>query len=163
MVNDAGSGGEAVHARPRRLRRVCWLAACAVVALFTGVALLLGIRTGDGPAFPVADQVAMVLLGVLIAAAVLAFTRPRLDADAEGVRIRNVVGGYRLPWSVVRAVRFDDGSPWASLELVDDDLVAVMAVQAADGDRAVAAVRRLRALLRHHQGHGRAGPATGAG
>ncbi|MBX6721880.1 MAG: PH domain-containing protein, partial [Dactylosporangium sp.] len=62
----------------------------------------------------------------------------------------NVIGGYELPWEVVRAVRFERGAPWVSLELVDDDLVAVMAIQRADKEHAVAAARALRAMLRRY-------------
>ena len=58
----------------------------------------------------------------------------------------NVVGGYDLPWSVVRAVRFDRNSPWATLELANDEQVSVHALQAADKDYAVDGVRALRAL-----------------
>ena len=48
---------------------------------------------------------------------------------------------------MVRRIRFDKGNPWVSLELEDDEVVAVMAVQAADKEHAVAAARQLRALL----------------
>jgi hypothetical protein len=47
---------------------------------------------------------------------------------------------------VVRAVRFDRNSPWATLDLFDDDQVSVHALQAADKDYAVQGVRTLRAL-----------------
>jgi hypothetical protein len=103
---------------------------------------------GEGAAtFQAGDQWAMIGLGVLLALGVLSLTRPRVIADTRHIRIRNVVGGYDLPWEVVRAVRFERGAPWVTLELQDDDIVAVMAVQAADKDRAVAAVQALRALL----------------
>jgi hypothetical protein len=48
-------------------------------------------------------------------------------------------------------VRFDRHSPWATLLLTNDDELAVSAVQAADGQHALAAVRGLRALLADHQ------------
>ncbi|TAL12357.1 MAG: PH domain-containing protein, partial [Frankiales bacterium] len=58
-----------------------------------------------------------------------------------------VMGEKLVPWQVVRAVRLDDGSPWASLDLQDDDTLALFAIQSNDGDRAVEAVLGLRALL----------------
>jgi hypothetical protein len=88
----------------------------------------------------------MIGLGVLIGLGILAFTRPRVRADAAGIKIRNVVGGYDLPWSVVRKVRFDRNSPWATLELLDDETVSVHALQATDKEYAVDGVRALRAL-----------------
>jgi hypothetical protein len=139
----------AVSFRPRRLRRVCWASAAAVVIVFTAVSFgLRGSLGGDSPGvYQRGDQLAMIGLGVLAAAGILLFARPLVIADEHTVRIRNVVGGYDLPWEVVRAVRFDRGSAWASLELSDDDVVGVMAVQAGDKEYAVEAVRALRALL----------------
>jgi Bacterial PH domain len=137
-----------VRARPRRARVVCWLAAVAVVVVFSLVATGLRGTTGEGgAAFQSGDQLAMVGLGVLAALGILMFTRPRVEADARGVRVRNIIGSYDLPWEVVRAVRFNRGAPWVTLDLQDDDVVAVMAVQAADREYALAAVRGLRSLL----------------
>lgn len=149
---------DVVRARPQRLRLVCWISAVAIVAVFTAVATALRGETEGGGAFGRGDQAAMVGLGLLMAAGVLAFTRPRVEADSERVRVRNVVGGYDLPWSAVRAVQFHDGSPWASLELADDDTVAVLAVQAADKEYAVTAVRGLRRLLAEYRERDAADP-----
>ncbi len=125
---------------------VCWIAAIAVLVIFSAVAT--GLRGSQGRVvFGVADQIAMVGLGLLGAAGILAFTRPRVVADGNGIRIRNVVGSYDIPWQVVRSVQFGRGAPWASLELADDDVVAVMAIQAADKEYAVATVRQVRELL----------------
>ncbi len=132
--------------RPVRLTRVCRVAAVLLVLVFTVVAVSL--RQGGGAdVFGVADQVAMVVLGLLLAGVVLAFTRARVEADERGVRVRNVLGERTLPWQVVRGVRLDEGSPWASLDLHDDDTVALLAVQANDRERAVRAVIALRELL----------------
>ena len=133
--------------RPKRIRWVAGIAAAAVSILFTVLSFGLHGRTGTGlGTFQRGDQAAMIGLGVLIGLGILAFTRPRVSADADGITIRNVVGGYQLPWSVVRAVRFDRNSPWATLDLFDDDQVSVHALQAADKDYAVQGVRALRAL-----------------
>ncbi len=133
--------------RPKRIRWVAGPSAAAVVVLFTVLSFSLHGATGEGPGqFARGDQTAMIGLGVLIGLGILAFTRPRVRADAEGVHIRNVVGGYDLPWSVVRAVRFDRSSPWATLELHNDETVSIHALQAADKQYAVEGVRVLRAL-----------------
>lgn len=139
-----------VHARPRRLTQVCWAVAVLVLVLFALVAYALG-TTGGGPTdvtFRLGDQLAMFGVGVLVAGAVLLFTRARVDADLDGVRVRNLAGDKDLPWAVVRGVRLDDGAPWAVLDLHDDETVQLLAVQANDGDRAIEAVLGLRALLR---------------
>lgn len=133
--------------RPRRLVVVCWVVAVGVVAAFTVLAYAL--PNGATEAAPVrrSDQVAFFLLGCLIAAVPVAFTRARVRADERGVWIRNGLGERFLPWQVVVAVRLDEGAPWASLELQDDETKALLAVQANDGERAVEAVLALRRLL----------------
>ncbi|HEX5740719.1 MAG TPA: PH domain-containing protein [Pilimelia sp.] len=137
-----------VRLRPRRSRVVCRVAAGALFVVFAGVATVLRTPANQSgvAAFGAGDQVAMVLLGGLGAALILALARPRVEADADGIRVRNLVGGYALPWSAVRAVRFGRHAPWASVELHNDDVLAVMAVQAADRQYAVDGVRALRAL-----------------
>ena len=133
--------------RPRRIRWVAGIAAAAVMILFTVLSFGLRGATGMGRGeYQRGDQLAMIGLGLLIGVAVLAFTRPRVRADAERIQVRNVVGSFDLPWSAVRAVRFDRHSPWAALELHDDETVALHALQAADKDYAVDGVRTLRAL-----------------
>jgi hypothetical protein len=137
----------AVEFRPKRVRLVAGIAGAAIFLLFTALSFGLKGSTGDGYGqFQSGDQFAMIGLGVLGALGALVFTRPRVRADAAGVRIRNVVGGYDLPWGVVRSVRFDRNSAWAVLELHDDETVPVHALQAADKEYAVAGVRTLRAL-----------------
>jgi hypothetical protein len=132
--------------RPKRVRVVAWCAAGALVVLFTLIATLLS----GGEVFQPGDQAAMIGLGVAFGAGILTMARPRIEADARGVRIRNVIGGYDLPWAVIRAVRFNAGTAWANLELKDDDVVSVMAIQRADKEHAVTAVRGLRALLERY-------------
>ena len=137
-----------VVARPRRLTRVCW----GVAALVVAVSAVLAVALGQGPAgdmqFRLADQIAFFLLGVVIAGVVLMFTRARVEATVSGVRVRNPYSSKEVPWQVVRAVRLDDGAPWASLELHDDETVQLIAVQSNDGEDAIETVLALRALLR---------------
>ena len=136
-----------VSAVPRRLRLICALAAAAIVLVMSVVAVLLKSSTTGVVAFRTADQVAMVVLGLAMAGGVLLLGRPRVDADLDGIRVRNVLGRYELPWTLVRAVRFDRHSPWASLLLANGDELSLLAVQAADKGRAVDTVEGLRALL----------------
>jgi Protein of unknown function (DUF2581). len=135
--------------RPRRLRRVCWVLAPVVAIFFAVLGALLRGPIGSAPTsgvFQGGDQAAMVVLGLLAAGAILLFTRPRVVADTQHIEVRNVLATHDLPWAVVRRIVFERGNPWVSLELEDDDLLAVMAVQANDKEHAVAAVRKLRAL-----------------
>lgn len=143
---DGGAAdGPVLVLRPRRVLVAAWVSAVATVVAFSIVAALL--RNSDtGVFFRTADQVAMVLLGLLVAGGVLLLARPRVRADARGVEVRNVGVPRYLPWELVRAVSFPDGASWARLDLPDDEYLAVMAVQAVDGQRAVVGIRQLRAL-----------------
>ena len=141
--------------RPRRLVLSCRVAAGLLLTVFGVLAVLLPRGAAGGQVFGVADQIAFFGIGVLLAWAALQFTRAKVVADQDGVLIRNYVGERVLPWAVVSGVRLDSGSPWASLDLHDDDTVALLAVQANDGARAVDAVLALRRLLADAQGrHG---------
>jgi hypothetical protein len=134
-----------------------FVAAPVIVLVFVGISFsLTGTFNETGAAFETPDQVAMILLGVLLAAGSLLLARPSLEADATGVRVRNLFGTTELPWAVVREVSFRRGAPWVTLDLQDDDLVSVLAIQAADKEHAVKAVRALRAL------HASSGPGTRA-
>jgi hypothetical protein len=132
--------------------------------VFTVISFGLHGPLGDGApgTFQRGDQAAMVGLGLLAALGILMFTRPRVVADERGVHVRNVLGGYDLPWEIIRAVRFSRGAPWASIELEDEDVVSVLAVQAADKEHALEAVRVLRAMLESHRAQTRVAPTDGA-
>ncbi|MBP2337809.1 hypothetical protein JOF41_003987 [Saccharothrix coeruleofusca] len=141
----------AVEFRPKKIRLVAAVCAVFLVVVFTIVGLLLG-DTPTGVIFRTSDQVAMIILGVLLACGVLLLARPRVRADAEGVEVRNVITSHRFAWSDVLHVSFPDGASWARLELPDDEYISVMAVQAVDREHAVAAVRALRELHRAARG-----------
>jgi hypothetical protein len=139
--------------RPRRLLVVCRAAGAVLLLVFGVVAYLLPRGTAGGEQFGPPDQIAFFLIGALLASLVLRFTRVRALADERGVLVRNYLGEKFVPWQVVAGVRLDDGSPWASLDLHDDDTIALLAVQANDGARAVDAVVALRALLAEARQH----------
>ena len=139
----------AVSAVPHRLRLVCAVAAAVVVAVMVVVGVLLKSSSTGVVSFRTSDQVAMIGLGLLLGAGILLLGRSRVDADADGIRVRNILGRHELPWSAVTSVRFDRSSAWASLLLSNDDELALLAVQAGDRMRAVRAVEGLRALLAH--------------
>jgi len=137
---------QVVTARPEHLRRICITAATVVVVLFTIAAFLL--RQGSGRAtFGVVDQVSLFLLGLLIGAGIMVPARSRLRADLSGLWIRNAFGTHQVSWDLVEAVTFEPRSPWATLEFADGDLLALMAVRARDGQRALDTIRALRRLL----------------
>jgi hypothetical protein len=128
------------------MRLLCAVTAAVVVVAMLGVALSLKSSSTGVVAFGTVDQVAIAGLGLVMGAGLVWLGRSRVDADAEGIRFRNVAITHALPWSAVRAVRFDRKSSWASLLLTNHDEVALFAVQMVDRERAVRAVEGLRAL-----------------
>jgi len=134
-----------VVVRPRKLLIASWVGAVLTVALFVVIAAVLRTQP-TGVYFRFADQVALVLLGLLIAGGLLLLARPRVRADAEGIEVRNILVTRRLPWSLVERVAFPDGASWARLDLPDDEYIAVLAIQAVDGQRAVDGITKVRAL-----------------
>ena len=131
--------------RPRRVLLAAWIGAAVVVGLFVAIALVL--RNSDtGVFFRLADQVALVVLGLFIAGGLLLLARPRVRADADGIEVRNIIVTRRFRWTDVVRLAFPDGASWARLDLPDHEYLSVQAVQAVDGQRAVDGMRRLRAL-----------------
>lgn len=132
---------------PHRMRVICAITAGVVVAVMLVVAIFLKHESTGVVSFGSVDQFAMAGIGLVLGAGILFLGRSKVEADAEGIRVQNVVGRYDLPWVVVDAVRFERGSPWASLRLVTGEEISVIAVQAADGEQAVTAIDGLRGLL----------------
>jgi cytochrome c biogenesis protein CcdA len=128
------------------MRLALALTGAVVVAVMVVVAAGLKEMTNTVVTYRTSDQFAIVGLGLVIAAGLVFLGRSRVDADATGVRVRNVVVHHELPWQAVRAVRFERKSAWASLLLENGDEVSLLAVQAVDREHAVRAVEGLRAL-----------------
>ena len=135
-----------VSAVPRRTRLLCALAAAGVVGIALVVALSLKSSSTGVVQFRTDDQIAIFGLGLALGGAIMTLGRSRVDADAEGVRVRNIAIRHELPWTAVRSVSFARSSSWATLQLENDDEIALLAVQAGDKERAVRAVDALRAL-----------------
>ena len=132
--------------RPHRTPLFTYGAAAIVLVAHVTVGALLKIKS-TGVFFQTSDQVAMALLGVILAGVILLFARPRLRIGAPGVSVRNLFGYRLIPWSEVVGLAFPKGARWARLDLPDDEYVQVMAIQANDKDRAVAAMDAARDLI----------------
>lgn len=137
--------------RPRRAVRTAVVVATVILVAFVAAGLLLRVGS-SGVNFRVADQVAMILIGVLGAGTVLLLTRPRVRAGAQGVTVRNILGDRVYPWAYIRGVAFPDRKSWARLELTDDDYVPMLAIRSNDKAHAADAIERLRALGARYSG-----------
>ncbi|WP_069166457.1 PH domain-containing protein [Nocardia altamirensis] len=134
-----------LEVRPRHAVRTARIVAVLIAAAFLAGGIWL--RTGStGVNFRVADQIAMVVIGLLIAGAVLMLTRPRVRVGPAGVSVRNVLGDSDFPWNTVVGVTFPDRKSWARLELVNDDYVPLLAIRSNDKAYAAESMDKLRAL-----------------
>jgi hypothetical protein len=135
-----------VRARPIRTSRIAWASSAFVLVVFVVVALLMK-RDNAGAHFSDKDQIATVVIGVVLAGLLIMPTRPRLVADAEAVRLRSFLGGWRVvPWDLVIRVEFPSKVRFARLVLPGEETLAIYAIQRADRERAVESMRALRAL-----------------
>jgi hypothetical protein len=139
-----------VEIRPHLTPYFAYGAAALILAAHIAVGALLKISS-TGVIFQTADQVAIALLGAVIACAVLLFARPRLRLGPSGVAVRNLFGYRLIPWSDVVDVSFPRGARWARVDLPDDEYIPVMAIQAVDKGRAVDAMDRVRGLLARYR------------
>ncbi len=139
-----------VVVRPYWTPLFAYAAAFLIVAAHVSGGLLLKIGS-SGVVFQTADQVAMGVLGLVLAGAVLLFARPRLRVGAAGLSVRNLWSDRLIPWSEVVGVSFPGGSRWARVDLPDDEYIPVMAIQAVDKDRAVTAMDTVRSLLARYR------------
>ena len=139
-----------LEVRPRLTPYFAYGAAAIILAAHVTVGVLLKISS-TGVIFQTADQVAIALLGVVIACVVLLFARPRLRVGAPGVAVRNLFGYRLIPWSDVVGVTFPRGARWARVDLPDDEYIPVMAIQTVDKERAVEAMDSVRGLLARYR------------
>jgi hypothetical protein len=118
-----------------------------VLAVFVVTAIVMR-HFNAGASFGVKDQVATVVVGVIVALLLIMPTYPRLVADEHEIRLRSFLGNYRvIPWDVVVGVRFPSSVRFAQLVLPGEETLAIYAVQRWDKDRAVEAMDGLRALF----------------
>jgi hypothetical protein len=104
----------------------------------------------------------LTLLGVLalFVFGMVALGSSYVRADATGLRIRNGLRAYAVPWSHVHKIILRPGDPWALLLMMpadgrpfeadfDAEKRQLMGIQAVDGRLAKAAVNELR--VRHRR------------
>ncbi|MGB3895705.1 MAG: PH domain-containing protein [Mycolicibacter sinensis] len=127
-----------------------WIVAILIVTIHVVVSVLLTIRA-SGVIFRTYDRVAVVVLGLIVAGSLLLLTRARVRAGDSGVSVRNALGDRLVPWSEVVGVSFPAGKRWARLELPDDEYIPLVAIQSADKERAVQAMRTMRALIARYR------------
>ena len=132
--------------RPRRGRILPLVLGSVAVVVCTIVAIGMG-AAGE---WQVGDQLALVGLGLGLAAFLGRYASIKAVPDGSGLMVRNLMLTRTVTWDEVIEVRFPDGAPWVTLELDDGDELAVMAIQRADGQLAREEALRLARIVDRH-------------
>jgi hypothetical protein len=130
--------------RPRRGRVVALAVVWASLLLFGLIAVIMPEQDGR---WGVPDRIMLFGLGVVIAALAWRYASINATPSREGLRVRNLVLTRTLEWPEIVGIQFGGGEPWVSLDLLDGDTLAVMAIQKADGEVAGREASRLAALV----------------
>jgi len=134
--------------RPLGARVVAFASAGSLLVLLVVIAVALPPEVRAE--FTLAQNVTLVLFMGSMLAALLGIARTRIRTDEQGIHVLNGYRHHELTWPEAVQVNLGRGAPWAVLDTSDGRVVQLMAIQRSDGDRAVAAVRRLRAELVAH-------------
>lgn len=132
--------------RPLAARVVAAVSAGSLLAVIVAVAVALPASVRAG--FSLAQNLTLALVLGAALAVLFGIGRTRVRTDDRGI---HVVNGYRrhdLSWAEAVQVSLGRGAPWAVLDTSAGNTLPLMAIQNADGERALLAVRRLRAELR---------------
>ena len=146
---------------------VAWPHRLRVLAIVTVVALCLLTAVGwfalprdIRKLFTLSQLLTLLAVLALLVGVIVALAASSVRADETGLRIRNGLRSYLVPWARVHKIIFRSGDPWAQLLLIpadgseftadlDAEKCLLMGIQAVDGDRAQRAVEELR--HRHRQ------------
>lgn len=134
--------------RPQRGRWIALMMAVGSVVVFAGLAAAMPATGMAG--WTGVDSGLLVALGLVLAAFMVRFAVLLATPDQGGLTVRNLLVRRRVAWAEVARVRFGGGEPWATLELMDGDELAVMAIQRSDGALAQREASRLQALVQGH-------------
>jgi hypothetical protein len=136
-----------VTARPIITSRIAYAGAVFVIVVFVGVSLVMK-RDNAGATFGYKDQIATVVVGLILAGIAITPTRPRLYADLEAVRMRSYLGGWRtVPWDLIVRVEFPRKVRFARIVLPGEEILALYAVQRLDARESVVTMGKLRELF----------------
>ncbi|MFI6510800.1 PH domain-containing protein [Streptosporangium sp. NPDC050855] len=130
--------------RPRTGR----IAAYGFASVIVVGAVLMAVFLPDP--FTLADRIAMVVLGLVIAGVLHLLGRCRVEADERGITVVNPLRVRRYEWSQVLGVSLTESEPWAKIDFTDGVTVGAMGMQGSEKERTVRQVRELSALIRRH-------------
>jgi Bacterial PH domain len=135
--------------RPHRTRTIIYTVAAVLAGSMTAIAATL--PSDGGEPWPLPDRIAFACIGFAGALVLMILARPKAVADAEGLKVVNMLRTRRLVWAQIVTVNLRSGDPWVLLDLDDGTTLSVMGIQPADGlNAARTAVAELRALVDYY-------------
>lgn len=149
--------------RPQRGRLVALVLAVVVFLTFTFAAITVPgpeVQKGD---WSISDRLMIFLLGAAAAWFIWRFAAIKAVPSEDGIVVRNLLITRQLSWPQIVRMQFGGAAPWAHLDLLDADTVAVMAIQKADGAYGRALAARLAALVQVHSNAAEPEPEPGPG
>jgi Bacterial PH domain len=157
-VAEKGLDQSVYVARPHRVRVIVIIATAAVCTLTAVGWLLLPAHTRA--LFTLSQQLTLLGFLAFLVAVMVALASSYVRADPTGLRIRNGLRTYAVPWERVHKIILRPGDPWALLLLkpadgrtfeadLDADKRQMMGIQTVDGPLATEAVNELR--VRHRR------------
>jgi hypothetical protein len=157
-VADQGLDHSVYVARPHRVRVITIIATLAL-CIMTAIGWFL-LPKEIRALFTVSQLLTLLGVLALLVFGMMALASSYVRADPTGLRIRNGLRSYAVPWGRVHKIILRPGDPWAQLLMLpadgrpfeadfDAEKRQLMGIQAVDGRLATAAVDELR--VRHRR------------
>jgi Bacterial PH domain len=129
---------------------VAGVAGAVLVAVVVFLWLMLPPSVQDD--FDWVQRVTIVAVFVGILVGLYALFRTAARADEVGLTIRNGYRRHHYEWAEIVAISLTPNRPWALIDLADGSTVSVMALQTADGDRAMRFAQELADVITTRSG-----------
>ncbi len=131
--------------RPLGARMVSAVSAAVLTAVVVFLWLMLPGRVQDQ--FDWFQRGTLLLFFLVVLFVLYGVFRTRVAVSDHGLSVTNGYRSHDFVWAQVVAISLSRHRPWASLDLADGSTRAVMALQTADGPRAIASAQEIAALI----------------
>ena len=98
------------------------------------------------------SRISVVVFGLVIAYFLHRLASVRVETDADGVTVVNILNRRRLEWAEVVGVRLSRDDAWMLLDVSDGSSLAAMGVQRSEGALAEEQVRTFARLVSERSG-----------
>ena len=147
---DVTPGSDRLVLRPRRARWVVYSCAAALLGVLVAIAVLL---PSEGPTkWGPGSRISVVVFGLAIAYFLHRLASVRVETDADGATVVNILNRRRLEWAEVVGVRLSRDDAWMLVDISDGSSLAAMGVQRSEGALAEEQVRTFARLVTERSG-----------